>query len=133
VKTLYRQRLFNTLLPLMIDGSKTRVGPAQTPYLLALGSTITIIPQGLITSHLSEILPLIMRGLSLPNPEIRCNMIHMLTSILEVEGDAETMTLLRSQAKSLAEVLLEVAVDLDETSSSPVSPARPGTVTVTRH
>lgn len=118
---LYRQRLFSTLLPLMMEGSKTRQGAAQTPYLIVLGSTITIVPQGLITSHLSEILPLIMRGLALSNPEIRCNMLHVLTSILEVEGDVETSDLLRSQAKSLAEVLLEVATDLDRTSSSAVS------------
>ena len=118
---LYRQRLFSTLLPLMMEGSKTRQGAAQTPYLIALGSTITIVPQSLITSHLSEILPLIMRGLALPNPEIRCNMLHVLTSILEVEGDDETSNLLRSQAKSLAEVLLEVATDLDQASSSAVS------------
>ena len=48
-------------------------------------------------------------------------MLHVLTSILEVEGDVETSDLLRSQAKSLAEVLLEVATDLDRTSSSAVS------------
>jgi hypothetical protein len=105
----------------MIGGSKTRQGSAQTPYLLALGSTIAIIPQGLIISHLAELLPLIMRGLALPNAEIRYNMLRMLSSILEVEGTAETGTLLRSQAKSLADVLVVTATDLREESSSPVS------------
>ena len=125
-QSLWRQRLFSSLLPMMIEGSKTQLGSTQTPYLLALGSTITIIPQGLITSHLSELLPLIMRGLTLSNPEIRYNMLRMLSSVLEVEGDAATGTLLRSQAKSLADVLVATATDLGEDSSSPVS--RPGTL-----
>lgn len=109
----------------MINGSQTREGSAQTPYLLALGSTIAIIPQGLITSHLNELLPLIMRGLALPNPEIRYNMLRMLSSVLEVEGDAATGTLLRSQAKSLADVLVATATDLGAESSSPVSRYHP--------
>lgn len=109
----------------MINGSQTREGSAQTPYLLALGSTIAIIPQGLITSHLNELLPLIMRGLALPNPEIRYNMLRMLSSVLEVEGDAATGTLLRSQAKSLADVLVATATDLRAESSSPVSRYHP--------
>lgn len=54
-------------------------------------------------------LPMIMRSLSLPDPELRCNMLEVLTSILEVHDDSAD-EVLHAQAKSLVERLLVIAI-----------------------
>lgn len=52
---------------------------------------------------------MIMRSLSLPDPELRCNMLEVLTSILEMHDDSAD-EVLHAQAKSLVQKLLAIAV-----------------------
>lgn len=102
----------------MIEGSKVGDASAQTPYLLSLGSTITAIPRGLITSQLGQLMPLILQGLSLHDADLQHNMLHVLISILETESDSETNELLQSKARELVDVLLCIAVDSSNASRS---------------
>ncbi|GHJ87563.1 hypothetical protein NliqN6_3965 [Naganishia liquefaciens] len=105
VKPLYKQKLYNTLLPALVDGGNKQ----STAQLLALGSIINTIPKSMIMSELPKMLPMIMRSLSLPDPELRCNMLEVLTSILEVQDDSAD-EVLHAQAKSLVEKLLVIAI-----------------------
>lgn len=65
-------------------------------------------------------LPMIMRSLSLPDPELRYNMLEVLTSILEVHEDSVD-EVLHAQAKSMVEKLLAVAVPEPGVSESPAA------------
>jgi hypothetical protein len=53
-----------------------------------------------------------MRSLSLPDPELRCNMLEVLTTILEVHDDSVD-EVLHAQARSLVEKLLVIALPED--------------------
>ncbi|KAJ9107914.1 hypothetical protein QFC19_002657 [Naganishia cerealis] len=100
VKPLYKQKLYNTLLPALI-GSGAR---QSTAHLLALGAIINTIPKSLILSELSKVLPMIMRSLSLSDPELRCNMLEVLTMILEVHEDSADQVL-HAQARIFPDVI----------------------------
>lgn len=73
---------------------------------------------------------MIMRSLSLPDPELRCNMLEVLTSILEVHDDTVD-EVLHAQAKSLVEKLLVIAVP--EEGIPETAPAVVRLVSLTSH
>jgi hypothetical protein len=72
-------------------------------------------------SNLPQLLPLILRGLTLLDAELRYNMLQILIAVLEVQDDANTTSLIQGQARAMVDAALVAALDLCAVSSSPVS------------
>lgn len=123
VKPLYKQKLFNSLLPVLVNGCKQGESTSQPVYLSAFGSMIAVIPRSMIVNDLPALLPLIMRGTSIPLPDVRFNMLETLYAIIEAEDDS-SRAVIRSHAKSLIDAMLAAALDRDARASSPKARAQ---------
>ncbi|OCH91496.1 ARM repeat-containing protein [Obba rivulosa] len=78
IKMLYAQRFCNAMLPRIIAGAKSSEQPRQNAFLVALTSLITSVPNSIYAHEMSTLLPLLLRGLDLPDPEIRVSVINTL-------------------------------------------------------
>ncbi|KAJ4000828.1 ARM repeat-containing protein [Lentinula boryana] len=87
IKMLYAQRFVGRILPRIIDGAKDPSEPGrQQSYLVALTSLISSIPKALYFHQMPTLIPLLVRGLDLPDYNIRCQVID--TFLAVVEGDS---------------------------------------------
>ncbi|EAL20722.1 hypothetical protein CNBE0870 [Cryptococcus deneoformans B-3501A] len=117
-KLLYAQKLWNFVLPKLIEGDKEASGKERIVYLVAFASLLPLVPPSLCLSDLPTILPLIQRSLTLSSPVQRTNVIHALISILETPSSPSTDTILHSSASSLVSALLTSSVPSPETPTS---------------
>ncbi|TFY77934.1 hypothetical protein EWM64_g6077 [Hericium alpestre] len=89
IKILYAQKYMSALLPRIIEGAKTQAEPQrQTAHLVALASLVTAMPKHTYAYELPTLLPLLLRGLDLPDSEIRANVIE--TFLSAARGDVES-------------------------------------------
>ncbi|KAF8825853.1 hypothetical protein HHX47_DHR6000662 [Lentinula edodes] len=87
IKMLYAQRFVGRTLPHIIDGAKDPSEPGkQLSYLVALTSLISSIPKALYFHEMATLIPLLVRGLDLPDHDIRCQVID--TFLAVAEGDS---------------------------------------------
>ncbi|KAJ4492562.1 ARM repeat-containing protein [Lentinula edodes] len=87
IKMLYAQRFVGRTLPRIIDGAKNPSEPGkQLSYLVALTSLISSIPKALYFHEMATLIPLLVRGLDLPDHDIRCQVID--TFLAVAEGDS---------------------------------------------
>ncbi|GAW05993.1 ARM repeat-containing protein [Lentinula edodes] len=87
IKMLYAQRFVGRTLPRIIDGAKDPSEPGkQLSYLVALTSLISSIPKALYFHEMATLIPLLVRGLDLPDHDIRCQVID--TFLAVAEGDS---------------------------------------------
>ncbi|KAJ3862033.1 ARM repeat-containing protein [Lentinula novae-zelandiae] len=87
IKMLYAQRFVGRTLPRIIDGAKDPSEPGkQLSYLVALTSLISSIPKALYFHEMATLIPLLVRGLDLPDHDIRCQVID--TFLAVSEGDS---------------------------------------------
>ncbi|KAK8849457.1 hypothetical protein IAR55_004790 [Kwoniella newhampshirensis] len=118
-KLLYAQKLWNFVLPKLIEGDKDAQGKGRIVYLVAFASLLPLVPASLCLSDLPTNLPLILRSLSLGNPPQRANAITSLTSILETENmSKEVDQILHAQAGTMVEGLLKSALVEEDMPSS---------------
>ncbi|WWD20081.1 hypothetical protein CI109_104555 [Kwoniella shandongensis] len=118
-KLLHAQKLWNYVLPKLIEGDKDAQGKGRIVYLVAFASLLPLVPASLCLSDLATNLPLILRSLSLANPVQRSNAITALTSILETENmSADVDKILHAQAGTMVEGLLKSALVEEGTPSS---------------
>ncbi|KZP21037.1 ARM repeat-containing protein [Athelia psychrophila] len=85
VKILYAQKYFNTLLPRLIGGATSNTPQEQLPYLVALTSLIRFAPQRTYEHQMSTLMPLLIRGLGLPDAKIRADVIETLLAAVGKE------------------------------------------------
>ena len=113
--------MWNHILPKLIEGDKEATGRERLPYLVAFASLLPLVPASLCLSDLStvrlfstaivakadlQILPLLLRALSLSDAAQRINAITTLITILETQNmTAEVDTLLHQQANRIVEGL----------------------------
>ncbi|WVO13693.1 hypothetical protein L204_101314 [Cryptococcus depauperatus] len=109
-KLLYAQKLWNFVLPRLIEGDKEASGKDRTVYLVAFASLLPVVPASLCISDLTVVLPLILRSLSLSSPQQRINIILALISILETPSSPATDSLLHSSATALVQSLLSTSL-----------------------
>ncbi|KIR60191.1 DNA repair/transcription protein MET18/MMS19 [Cryptococcus bacillisporus CA1873] len=117
-KLLYAQKLWNNVLPKLIEGDKEASGKERIVYLVSFASLLPLVPPSLCLSDLPTILPLIQRSLTLSSPVQRTNVIHALTSILETPSSPSTDTILHSSAPSLVSALLASSIPSSEINTS---------------
>ncbi|WWD04098.1 hypothetical protein V865_002163 [Kwoniella europaea PYCC6329] len=110
-KLLYAQKMWNLVLPKLIEGDKEATGTGRLVYLVAFASLLPLVPASLCLADLNTILPLILRSLSLPDPHQRVNAITTLTSILETASDSkEVDKAIHTHAEVMVDALLKSAV-----------------------
>ncbi|RXK38054.1 hypothetical protein M231_04724, partial [Tremella mesenterica] len=103
-KFLHAQKLWNYVLPKIIQGDHDAQGKSRIPYLIAFSSFLPLIPASLCLSDFSTILPLLLRSLTLSSPTQRINVITCLISIFETpELSTEIDSLLHRSAVEIVE------------------------------
>ncbi|KAI0047844.1 ARM repeat-containing protein [Auriscalpium vulgare] len=113
IKILYAQRYANSVLPKLVEGAQSRVDPRrQTAYLVALTSLIKSIPKSAYEHEMPTLMPLLLRGLDLPDTEIRANVIDTLLAAAQSDvsagpKDIKDGSIVAEHATSLTAVMLK--------------------------
>lgn len=112
IKILHAQKYASSTLPKIIEGAQDSTDPLrQTVYLVALAALIKAIPKTAYAHELPTLMPLLLRGLSLPDPTLRAGIIDTLLSAAraDVEAGVKTSTeggVIMEHASSLTSVML---------------------------
>ncbi|KAG6813856.1 hypothetical protein H0H92_006263 [Tricholoma furcatifolium] len=106
IKILHSQKFVNGILPRIIAGAQDSNKPSheQTAYLVALTSLIKAIPKTAYAHEMASLMPLLLRGLGLPDFDIRADVIN--TLLAAAEGDASDQSLISEHAPTLVGYML---------------------------
>jgi len=80
IKPLYKQKLFNLALPLLVSGC-SGYSPAKANYLVALSYLLADAPQALLATHLPKVFPLLLESLAVPNAQLKLLAVGFLQTI----------------------------------------------------
>ncbi|XP_006461777.1 hypothetical protein AGABI2DRAFT_185880 [Agaricus bisporus var. bisporus H97] len=106
IRILYAQKFLNSVLPKITTSAKdSRVPREQTASLVALTSLIKSIPKPTYQHELQALIPLLIRGLELPDTDIRLNIID--TFLVAAEGDSPEHCLITGHAPTLVDLMLK--------------------------
>ncbi|KAG5340290.1 hypothetical protein C0989_002306 [Termitomyces sp. Mn162] len=110
MKILHTQKFVNGILPRIIIGAQDSNKPPheQTAYLVALTSLIKAISRTTYAHEMTTLMPLLIRGLELPDFEIRADVID--TLLATAEGDASDQNLISEHAPALVTYMLKNSV-----------------------
>ncbi|RPD59070.1 ARM repeat-containing protein [Lentinus tigrinus ALCF2SS1-7] len=79
LRILYAQKYCNAVLPRIIEGAKASPqSPRHNAYLVALAALIKSVPKSTYAHEMPSLMPLLLRGLDLPDNEIRASVIDTL-------------------------------------------------------
>lgn len=79
IKPLYAQKYCNLMLPQLVDGAgDTADDRRKTTSLVGLASLIKAVPRSIYEDRMPTLMPLLIRGLELPDPDVRVNVIDTL-------------------------------------------------------
>jgi len=105
IKVLHSQKFVIAVLPRIIAGTQdTSRPPEQTAYLIALTSLVKAVPKATYVHEMPTLMPLFLRGLELPDAEIRANVID--TFLAAAEGDPSEQSLVSEHANTLVSAML---------------------------
>lgn len=91
IRLLYSQRFLNATMPRILLGCKSSPSPEeQITHLVALTSLIKSVPQAMYTHELPAMMPYLLRGLDLPDENMRANVIETLLSVAKDESPSRT-------------------------------------------
>ncbi|KAI0310724.1 ARM repeat-containing protein [Amylostereum chailletii] len=113
LKILYAQRYSNSVLPRIITGAQSTAEPRrQTANLVALTSLIKSVPKTAYAHEMPTLMPLLLRGLELPDTEIRASVIETLLTAAQAEIESNSKnskedSIVASHASSLAATMLK--------------------------
>ncbi|RXW13567.1 hypothetical protein EST38_g12284 [Candolleomyces aberdarensis] len=117
VKILYAQKYVAAILPQTIAGSVDASEPTkQVAYLVALSGMIKSAPKATYMAELPSLIPLLIRGLDLPDPDIRRNVIE--TLLAAAEGETPEKSLVAEHASTLVNAMLKNCLVQEMPSSS---------------
>ncbi|KAI0794485.1 ARM repeat-containing protein [Fomes fomentarius] len=90
IKILYAQKYCNQVLPRIIEGAKTSPlnSARQNAYLVALAALIKSVPKSTYAHEMPALMPLLLRGLDLPDNEIRASVIDTLQAAATSSSEA---------------------------------------------
>ncbi|KAJ8694930.1 hypothetical protein PTI98_007563 [Pleurotus ostreatus] len=108
VKMLHVQKYVNTMLPLILSNVNTS-HPAQLSYLAALSSLLHSVPCAIYIHQASELMPLLICSLELPDVDIRANSINTLSAMSSKQA---TPKILAQHASTLIDNMLNIGLDL---------------------
>ncbi|KAK0188708.1 ARM repeat-containing protein [Armillaria mellea] len=106
IKILHVQRFVSKILPRIIAGANDASRPnEQISSLVALASLIKSISKPLYSQQMPTLIPLLLRGLDLPDESIHANVID--TFITAAEGDTPEQSLVAEHVPSLISKMLK--------------------------
>ncbi|KAI0642252.1 ARM repeat-containing protein [Trametes meyenii] len=105
VKILYAQKYTNSVLPRIIEGAKASDPTRQNAFLVALAALIKSVPKSTYAHQMTSLMPLLLRGLELPDNEIRASVIDTLQAAATSSG--KDNSLLAEHASSLVSTMLK--------------------------
>ncbi|OSD04782.1 ARM repeat-containing protein [Trametes coccinea BRFM310] len=107
IKILYAQKYCNAVLPRIIEGAKMSVSTRQSAFLVALAALIKSVPKSTYVQQMSSLMPLLLRGLDLPDNEIRASVIDTLQATAASSSKDKDNSLLAEHASSLVSTMLK--------------------------
>ncbi|KAI0333855.1 ARM repeat-containing protein [Cubamyces sp. BRFM 1775] len=107
IRILYAQKYCNSVLPRIIEGAKSSQSSRQNAFLVALAALIKSVPKSTYASQMSSLMPLLLRGLDLPDNEIRASVIDTLQAAAASSGKEKDNALLAEHASSLVATMLK--------------------------
>ncbi|GBE89610.1 MMS19 nucleotide excision repair [Sparassis crispa] len=117
VKILFAQRFCTSVLPRIVAGAKSAEQPSQqTAYLVALTSLIKAVPKSTYSHEMPTLMPLLLRGLDLPDAEIRSNVIDTLLAAAQSGAKETESSIVSEHAASLVSTMLRNSM-VHETAS----------------
>ncbi|CDZ97248.1 DNA repair/transcription protein Mms19 [Phaffia rhodozyma] len=106
IRLLHKQKIFNFVLPKLVQGYTDSKGSShQRVFLVALASIIRIIPRSLCVAELFTLFPLLLQSLDLPDPELKANVMETILELAQVE-DQVAQDAVEKQAGKIVEGLL---------------------------
>ncbi|KAH9943852.1 ARM repeat-containing protein [Amylocystis lapponica] len=106
VKILHAQRFCSAILPRIIAGARSPAEQGQqNAYLVALTSLIKSVPKSTYAHEMSTLMPLLLRGLDLPDTEIRANVMD--TLLAAAESNSKENTVVSEHSASLVATMLK--------------------------
>ncbi|ORX37979.1 Dos2-interacting transcription regulator of RNA-Pol-II-domain-containing protein [Kockovaella imperatae] len=118
-KLLHAQKLWNYLLPRLIEGDQDAKGRDRLPYLVAISSLLPLVPASLYLSDFPRIFSLILRSLQLSEPRQRTNAVSALIAILETPNHSTAVDqILHERAGDMVTSLLQCSIRDGESSKS---------------
>ncbi|KAI0629374.1 ARM repeat-containing protein [Trametes polyzona] len=108
IRVLYAQKYCNAVLPRIIEGAKTSQSTRQNAFLVALAALIKSVPKSTYVDQMPSLMPLLLRGLDLPDNEIRASVIDTLQAAATSNG--KDNALLAEHASSLVSTMLKNSV-----------------------
>jgi len=116
VKILYAQKYFNSTLPRLMQGANSSSQPhEQSAYLVALASLVKSMPQATYVHEMPSLMPLLLRGLDLPDAQIRANVIDTLVSAVGAEPTEHNT--LSEHASTLVSTMLKNCIASEMSST----------------
>ncbi|TFK39917.1 Dos2-interacting transcription regulator of RNA-Pol-II-domain-containing protein [Crucibulum laeve] len=116
IRILYAQKYVNAVLPRIVTGAKNASNEKeQTASLVALTALIKSIPKAAYAYEMSSLIPLLIRGLDLPDNNIRSNVID--TFLTTAEGDSPDKSLVAEHASTLVHSMVKNCVVVEMPST----------------
>ncbi|KAI1791817.1 ARM repeat-containing protein [Ganoderma leucocontextum] len=105
IRILYAQKYTNSVLPRIVEGAKVSQSSRQNAYLVALAALIKSVPKSTYAHQMPSLMPLLLRGLDLPDNEIRAGVIDTLQAAA-TSGDNDN-DVVSEHAASLVSTMLK--------------------------
>ncbi|CAE6417929.1 unnamed protein product [Rhizoctonia solani] len=121
VRLFALQKLCARLLPRVVSGYKeSKDSQFQDAYLVALASLIKAVPKATYVEHLPVLMPILLRGLSLEDTELRINIFETLLQVAKDTADLSATSTgpLAEHVGSLIKAALSNSQFSEETSPS---------------
>ncbi|TEB36758.1 ARM repeat-containing protein [Coprinellus micaceus] len=117
-RILYAQKYVKVMLPQTISGSQDTSGGwiNLVAFLVALAGLIKSAPKATYLGELPSLMPLLIRGLDLPDPQIRSNVIE--TLLAAADGETPEKSLVAEHASTLVNAMLKNCMAKEMPSST---------------
>ncbi|KAM6497040.1 ARM repeat-containing protein [Amanita muscaria] len=116
VKFLYAQKYVNEMLPRIVANARDALDDqSQAAYLVALTALIRSVPRAAYVHEMPTLMPLLLRGLELPDSDIRASVIDALLAAAN-SGESLEKNIISEHATSLVNAMLRNSM-VDQTPS----------------
>lgn len=111
IRLLYAQKLFSAITPEISKamGLEPHAATKSLPYLIALSILIPSLPKGTYGQTIETLFPLLLRGLELPELELRTNIVEAFVTLVTRPDDINGMSVVTAHLGTLVGAMLNNA------------------------
>lgn len=107
VRLLHAQRLFNAVIAEILEGFSPAISSVKSnAYLIAVSNLVSSVPKSTSSQAFDKLFPLLLRGLELPDLDLRSNITESLVAVIEGENLTNGMDAITSHLGALIPRLL---------------------------